>query len=681
MNVARRGVDDLVGHLIEQRAFNAARRLCLSRGLPPPRAPQPARKRPVFAVDVVRVVADADSTKAFALAMQAVIESGGRAALDAEWDPASIGGAPSLVQVAIDDESAWLLDVEVLKGADRFVALDALRRLLSSNARKVGFGVQADLVKLAVLLEPLSEASELQFPNIIDLNVGSGGLAAAVKLWTAFELDKAMQCSAWHLRPLSKAQIEYAAADACCLLLLENALLANGVSLQARAIAIPRTAAAAQTAPTAASTGSLPQQQDASELPDAFESVRRRLYALRAAGRLAGPSEVGSAWCAVVTLEDISAAVFSAAAVGSDVSAAVGSRRVDVNALCVMVQDDAVLVLCPSEDRLDLKWLATVLKAPRRGVRLATRDECVDVFGCVAGRVPPCACSPRVKRVLAHPKLYAGGEHAGFDAAQLGDAAQGDTPQQGAIILVASSGAADSRLVLSPRGLEALAGGGDGGGEEGGHTLEVLPDPTLFFTTVDDALSAQADTAKLLLESSLQGVARKLRMVGVDAAVAGERVVAPSGRRWRGGLDRIRVDATLADGDYVAAALEGRLIVAPHNKRTIVGTGAFYRLSAARGKADAAHFSELLAILGLDDALTEWGSRCGICNGDSWQTLDGEDPSVAGEAPIGLKVDVFFRCGVCRQLFWPGAKYDDTMATLKGHALNNTMATLNNTDL
>ena len=34
----------------------------------------------------------------------------------------------------------------------------------------------------------------------------------------------------------------------------------------------------------------------------------------------------------------------------------------------------------------------------------------------------------------------------------------------------------------------------------------------------------------------------------------------------------------------------------------------------------------------------------------------------------------FYRCGVCEQLFWPGAKYEDTMATLRGLALTKAIS-------
>jgi len=36
-----------------------------------------------------------------------------------------------------------------------------------------------------------------------------------------------------------------------------------------------------------------------------------------------------------------------------------------------------------------------------------------------------------------------------------------------------------------------------------------------------------------------------------------------------------------------------------------------------------------------------------------------------------LDAPEFYRCGVCGQLFWPGEKYENTMATLKGLALSS----------
>ena len=54
----------------------------------------------------------------------------------------------------------------------------------------------------------------------------SGMCAGLVSAVLRARLDKTQQCSAWHLRPLSAAQLAYAANDAAVLLALLDALTA-----------------------------------------------------------------------------------------------------------------------------------------------------------------------------------------------------------------------------------------------------------------------------------------------------------------------------------------------------------------------------------------------------------------------------------------------------------------------
>ena len=95
-----------------------------------------------------------------------------------------------------------------------------------------------------------------------------------------------------------------------------------------------------------------------------------------------------------------------------------------------------------------------------------------------------------------------------------------------------------------------------------------------------------------------------------------------------------------------------------------------------RGTTPDQQFDELLDVLGERGAVATWGSRCGICNGCDWHTLAPD--AVRGEAPPGVLAEAseFYRCGVCEQLFWPGAKYEDTMATLRGLALTKSISSV-----
>jgi uncharacterized protein with PIN domain len=152
-----------------------------------------------------------------------------------------------------------------------------------------------------------------------------------------------------------------------------------------------------------------------------------------------------------------------------------------------------------------------------------------------------------------------------------------------------------------------------------------------------------------------------LRLVGVDAAIAGESVRANlSGCR---GLTRVKVDASLADADFRRAATEGRLLLCGGSRKVAAALpGTVYQLLA---KDAEAQFAELLDVFGLSDVVDAGESRCGICNADCWLHLRPAD--VHGRVPQGVLglTDEFFQCASCEQIFWPGPKYSDTMDTLK----------------
>jgi hypothetical protein len=87
----------------------------------------------------------------------------------------------------------------------------------------------------------------------------------------------------------------------------------------------------------------------------------------------------------------------------------------------------------------------------------------------------------------------------------------------------------------------------------------------------------------------------------------------------------------------------GRLIVTQAKKMGTAFPGAVYRLLAAE---PGAQFAELLAVLGLSDAVDAGGSRCGICNGDEWRTLRSEEVE-PGQVPAAVlkQQKEFYKCG------------------------------------
>ena len=113
--------------------------------------------------------------------------------------------------------------------------------------------------------------------------------------------------------------------------------------------------------------------------------------------------------------------------------------------------------------------------------------------------------------------------------------------------------------------------------------------------------------------------------------------------------------------------VEGRLIVTSAKRQAFGQLGAVYRLLAPDA---GAQFAELLTVLGLPDAVDAGGSRCGICNGDEWATLRPGQVG-AGQVPAGVLAAqrVFYRCGRCQQIFWPGEKYESTMEGLRAEVV------------
>jgi len=179
-------------------------------------------------------------------------------------------------------------------------------------------------------------------------------------------------------------------------------------------------------------------------------------------------------------------------------------------------------------------------------------------------------------------------------------------------------------------------------------------------------------TARLALDCSLSVLARKLRMVGVDTAVVGQVLRSGGKPKQReltnNGLLRVQIDSSRVEAHQRRGAIEGRLLVSPprhpsSKRKDEQGLpGASYRLLAA--DADA-QFAELLEVLGIREAVEAGGSRCGICNGAEWRTLCAGE--LRGQVPEAVRAEEgeFYQCGVCLQVFWPGAKYDATMDGLK----------------
>ena len=154
----------------------------------------------------------------------AAVAAASRVAVDTEWgesgddDPAA---PPALIQVAVG-ERVYLVDALTLRGTlGRFVE----RLLLEGDSGPLlGFAFEHDRVRLEALLP--AAAGRPRRP-VVDLQrAGHVGLRDACATWLGRRLDKSEQCSDWERRPLSRAQIAYAALDAAVLFALHDAICA-----------------------------------------------------------------------------------------------------------------------------------------------------------------------------------------------------------------------------------------------------------------------------------------------------------------------------------------------------------------------------------------------------------------------------------------------------------------------
>ena len=115
---------------------------------------------------------------------------------------------------------------------------------------------------------------------------------------------------------------------------------------------------------------------------------------------------------------------------------------------------------------------------------------------------------------------------------------------------------------------------------------------------------------RLIVDPTLSVLARKLRIVGVDCAVAGEVLRArqacdarSSGggqRRPLAGLCRVTIDGSAVDAHRRLATLEGRLLITAARRAKQPPPGATYRLLATDDAT--AQLAEVLTLLQLTEA-------------------------------------------------------------------------------
>merc|ERR1712194_369776 len=141
------------------------------------------------------------------------------------------------------------------------------------------------------------------------------------------------------------------------------------------------------------------------------------------------------------------------------------------------------------------------------------------------------------------------------------------------------------------------------------------------------------------------------------------------------GLLRVRTDVSLQDIVLRRAVALGRIIFTLSPRAADTMPGLYYRVLS---KDADAQFREILEVFGLEVLVQVGGSRCGICNARQWRTLTPEEVAGKVPEPVRLSNPDFSQCGCCKQIFWNGEKYVNTMDSLKAAVVQDSRPPVEN---
>ncbi|KAF0695900.1 Aste57867_13314 [Aphanomyces stellatus] len=329
--------------------------------------------------------------------------------LDAEWKPVfdkTTSRVASVLQVAVGPTDVFLIDLLALENSTTwFQALD--RVLVDKAILKVGFGLDNDLQVLRETF-PDKRPCFQRVQGIVELKdvlrrqdptYQGKGLSSATSHVLGARLDKTQQLSNWNIRPLTPAQLKYAATDAWCLVRILEALHAANPTLLA---SMPK---------ENAGTFENPSENDAS----VDERARTRRRACLAP--LQDGDDHVTCW-----LEQETTLASSITVHPVDYVAPSHPSILLASSLCLVANGTTPhLVVLPQGMKLDLGLFASASGTPRRRIRLATGPECVRFFGYAPGTVspvphpttdahhPPCVWIDQTVMDVRSPVLVGGG--------------------------------------------------------------------------------------------------------------------------------------------------------------------------------------------------------------------------------------------------------------------------------
>ena len=199
-----------------------------------------------FSKESPRLVGSADELVAAVTSFIAATPQGSVVGIDVEWDDLATQGV-SVLQLA-STSSLLLVDAAMIISDGRAASACAALSRIFTRCTLVGFAPKQDRNRLfraglvpehldIIDLQPLAHGAAPPGTFFVPSKKSHPGLAVVSEVFLGKALDKSEQCSVWSARPLSHAQLVYAALDAYILVLLSDHILSSTTTTLLRAAA------------------------------------------------------------------------------------------------------------------------------------------------------------------------------------------------------------------------------------------------------------------------------------------------------------------------------------------------------------------------------------------------------------------------------------------------------------